>query len=81
MATPATSSTPSYLTAPHMTADQLDNMFSNLENNLKLGSRMTVKHLAEFHGVSISTMRQMLVHHYGANIIFTKGRTGGIKLS
>ena len=49
-----------------------------LETGLRAGYRMTVKEMAARLGYSIPALRKALVGHYGSNISFTKGRTGGI---
>ena len=54
------------------------NFYTQLESNIKIGQRMTVKHMASAANMSIAAMRKALILHYGIRITFTKGRTGGI---
>jgi len=45
------------------------------------GERITVKGLAEKHGVSMPTVRKALMSAYGNDIMFKRGRYGGITLN
>ena len=45
------------------------------------GERITVKGLAEKHGVSMLTVRKALMGAYGNDIMFKRGRYGGITLN
>lgn len=55
--------------------------FQNMEASLKKGNRETVKVMAMTLGCTIAMLRKALIEHYGSRIVFTKGRTGGIKVN
>ena len=55
--------------------------FHNMEASLKKGNRETVKVMAMTLGCTIAMLRKALIEHYGSRIVFTKGRTGGIKVN
>ena len=53
----------------------------SIESTLQNGGRVTVKSLAEKHGVSPPVIRDMLNNIYGSRITYIRGRKGGIFLS
>jgi DNA-binding IscR family transcriptional regulator len=53
----------------------------SIESTLESGGRVTVKSLAEKHGVSPTTIRDMLNNIYGSRITYIRGRKGGIYLT
>jgi hypothetical protein len=52
--------------------------FNSLVARTKNGERLTVKHLSKEFKMKSIDLRKMLVAHFGANIVFKRGRTGGI---
>ncbi len=52
--------------------------FNALVARTKNGERLTVKHLSKEFKMKSIDLRKMLVAHFGANIVFKRGRTGGI---
>ena len=52
--------------------------FNALVARAKNGERLTVKHLSKEFKMKSIDLRKMLVAHFGANIVFKRGRTGGI---
>jgi hypothetical protein len=55
--------------------------FSELENAVTNGERVTVKALAMKHGVSPLVVRNALDEKYDTSIEYKRGRKGGIALS
>ena len=54
--------------------------FNDIEEMIKDGKRVTVKAIAEEHGVSPLIIRRTLGDHYADKISFQRGRKGGIVL-
>ena len=52
--------------------------FNAIVTRYKSGERITVKHLSREFKMKSIDLRKMLVAHFGANIVFKRGRTGGI---
>ncbi|HIJ11648.1 TPA: hypothetical protein HA278_06330 [Candidatus Woesearchaeota archaeon] len=55
--------------------------FSELESAMSNGERITVKALAEKHGVSPLVVRNTLDDKYNTSIHYKRGRKGGISLN
>ena len=55
--------------------------FGSLVNRVKNGERLTVKHLSKEFKMKSADLRKMLVTQFGANIVFKRGRTGGINFT
>ena len=59
---------------------QINIDFSELESAVRNGERVTVKALAEKHGVSPLVVRNALDQKYNTSIQYIRGRKGGISL-
>tara|TARA_R110001583_G_scaffold24366_1_gene88949 strand:+ start:2001 stop:2207 length:207 start_codon:yes stop_codon:yes gene_type:complete len=59
---------------------QININFSELESAVRNGERVTVKALAEKHGVSPLVVRNALDQKYNTSIHYIRGRKGGISL-
>ena len=55
--------------------------FDAIVTRAKNGERITVKHLSREFKMKSIDLRKMLVTHFGANIVFKRGRTGGISFT
>lgn len=55
--------------------------FSEIEDAIKDGNRVTVKNLAEAYSVSPPVLRRTLSEHYGSRIVFKRGRNGGLAIN
>ena len=55
--------------------------FSELENAVHSGQRITVKELAQRHGVSPLVVRNALDEKYNTSIRYMRGRKGGIAIN
>ena len=55
--------------------------FSEIEKAIQSGNRVTVKTLANVHGVSPLVIRRTLNDHYGNRIEFKRGRNGGVTIT
>ena len=56
-------------------------MFDDVTNAKSAGERITVKGLAEKHGMSMPAVRTALTEKFGKAIMFKRGRYGGITLN
>lgn len=54
--------------------------FSEIENKIQNGDRVTVKHLSQEMGVSPMVVRREFTNHYGDRVQFLRGRNGGLKI-
>lgn len=54
--------------------------FTNIEDRIAKGERVTVKHIANDLNVSPPIVRRAFESRYGNGVVFTRGRTGGIAL-
>lgn len=54
--------------------------FTNIEDRIAKGERVTVKHIAGEKKVSPPIVMRALAEHFGTRIVFKRGRTGGISL-
>lgn len=52
-----------------------------LEDGLAKGQRVTLKDLAAQYGMKSDDVRRALVAHFGARVMFVRGRNGGIRLA
>ena len=59
---------------------QINIDFSEIETAIHNGDRVTVKALAEKHGVSPLVVRNALDEKYNTSIHYVRGRKGGISL-
>jgi len=66
------------LTTPTPSTRMTNIDFDSIVNRAKSGERITVKHLAKEFKMKSIDLRKQLVAHFGANIVFKRGRTGGI---
>jgi DNA-binding IscR family transcriptional regulator len=57
-----------------------DTILTDIADKLLTGQRLTVKDLAETHGVKVQIMREHLMAAFNEQIEFKRGRTGGIVL-
>jgi hypothetical protein len=64
-----------------MTTNSTKIDFNAIVTRAKNGERITVKHLAKEFSMKSVDLRKMLVTHFGANIVFKRGRTGGISFT
>ena len=55
--------------------------FNSIVTRVKNGERLTVKHLSKEFKMKSIDLRKALVAHFGANIVFKRGRTGGIRFT
>ena len=60
---------------------QINIDFTQLENAVKNGERVTVKELASEHGVSPLVVRNALNEKYNTSIRYMRGRKGGIAIN
>ena len=58
------------------TANNID--FDAIRTRANNGERITVKHLAKEFGMKSVDFKKALVDHFGSQIVFRRGRTGGI---
>lgn len=52
-----------------------------VEELLGAGQRVTLKDLAAQYGMKSDDIRRSLVAHFGARVMFVRGRNGGIRLA
>jgi hypothetical protein len=55
--------------------------FAAFETAVNGGQRVTLKDLAVQYGMKTDDVRRSLVAHFGARVMFVRGRTGGIRLA
>jgi hypothetical protein len=55
--------------------------FAAFETAVNDGQRVTLKDLAVQYGMKTDDVRRSLVAHFGARLMFVRGRTGGIRLA
>jgi hypothetical protein len=55
--------------------------FAAFETAVNDGQRVTLKDLAVQYGMKTVDVRRSLVAHFGARLMFVRGRTGGIRLA
>lgn len=55
--------------------------FAAFETAVNGGRRVTLKDLAAQYGMKSDDVRRSLVAHFGARVMFVRGRTGGIRLA
>lgn len=55
--------------------------FAAFETAVNGGQRVTLKDLAAQYGMKSDDVRRSLVAHFGARVMFVRGRTGGIRLA
>lgn len=55
--------------------------FSSTDQILDGGGTIQMRRLASQHNVSVMTIKKWLSEHYGTNIVFLRGRYGGVRRS